>query len=448
MKLFGGSGHNKRGGDHLVSKYTTNPVEPDEPTVRFDVSGVESTEGEKTASPGPLPSEYETELDVRSKGKKRIRILCITLGCIAVLSVGVYAAVRAWIQEPDVEQGGLLTQAPGLVYESEEPRVTPSAKPSATPDATPELTPSAEPVETGEPEGDGVRRPGTYTVLAMARDEAGLNTDTMMMVKLDTEQGTLDVVSIPRDTLANVPWGTKKVNTFYGGAQGVPDIERAKEYMADVLGFPVDNAIVVDISAFVQLVDAVGGIYYDVPQDMIYYDPSQNLYINILAGPQLLNGEDALDVVRFRVGNYGTGYANGDLGRIETQQDFLMTAAKQMLNLGNIPNLPTLYQIVRDNVDTDLTDNNLAFFAQEFLKLDGENIRFHTAPIDMNGAMIGGISYVCLLVDEWIELVNDYLNPFYQEVTTANVNILTTDGWNLSSTTGVIPSWDSFTVIG
>ncbi|MDO4749767.1 MAG: LCP family protein [Eubacteriales bacterium] len=433
MKLFGGKSHKKHSEDQIVSQYTTNSVELDEPTVRFDISGADSTAGEQTASAGSLPTETDTDSFVAVKQKKKRRTLLIVLCCAFALILGAVAAIWAWIDDPDVNQEGLLTQTPGLVYDSPEP----SEEPVAEPD------PTEEPVE----EKTG-RKPGTYTVLCMAKDDAGLNTDTMMMVKLDTEEGTLDIVSIPRDILVDVPWGTKKINTMYGGAEGVPNLDRAKEYMADVLGFPVDNAIVVDIRAFIQLVDAVGGIYYDVPRPMDYDDPSQNLSIHIPAGPQLLNGQNALHVVRFRVGNNGTGYANGDLGRIETQQDFLMTVANQMLTLGNIPNLPTLYQIVRDNVNTDLTDNNLAFFAQEFLKLDKENVRFHTAPVDMGGAIIGGIAYISLIVDEWIEMVNAYLNPFYEEVTTANVSILTSDGTTLSSTTGVVPSWDSFTRLG
>jgi anionic cell wall polymer biosynthesis LytR-Cps2A-Psr (LCP) family protein len=143
------------------------------------------------------------------------------------------------------------------------------------------------------------------------------------------------------------------------------------------------------------------------------------------------------------VGNHGTGYVDGDLGRIVTQQDFLLSVAKQMLTLGNIPNLPKLIQIMEENVKTDLTSNNLAFYAQEFLKLDAENIHFHTLPAD--GVSIRGGSYMSIRTDEWLQMVNDYLNPFKQEVTEANVDILTTtNGRTFSSTTGVVPSLESF----
>ena len=191
------------------------------------------------------------------------------------------------------------------------------------------------------------------------------------------------------------------------------------------------------------MVDAVGGIVYDVPRDMFYDAPDQNLHIAIRKGLQRLNGEDALKVVRFRVGNQGTGYPNGDIGRIETQHGFLLAAARQMLSLGNIPNLPALIRIVVENVETDLKENNLVFYAQEFLKLDTENIRFHTLPADL--VSIRGGSYMSIRLDEWLEMVNAYLNPFTQEITEKNVDILTTgNGRSFSSTTGSVPSLESF----
>jgi LCP family protein required for cell wall assembly len=244
----------------------------------------------------------------------------------------------------------------------------------------------------------------------------------------------------------NVPWAVKNINNTYaalGDGVSTGSIEGVMDGLKAILGFPLDNYFLININAFEEMVAAIGGVYYDVPRDMFYDDPGQNLHIAISAGPQLLDGEDALHVVRFRIGNGGTGYANGDLGRIDTQQDFLLSVAKQMLSVGNIPNLPTLIQIAVDNVKTDLTENNLAFYAQEFLKLDGENIRFHTLQAD--GIHIGRLDYVSIHVDEWLEMVNDYLNPFSQQVTRDNVDILTTtDGVNFTSTTGSVPTVGSF----
>ena len=121
--------------------------------------------------------------------------------------------------------------------------------------------------------------------------------------------------------------------------------------------------------------DAIGGVDYNVPVNMNYYDPTQDLYINIAAGEQHLTGEEALKVVRFR-----SGYASADIGRIGTQQDFLKSVASQMLTLGNIPNLPTFIDIFEEYVETNMTTANLAYFARQFLMCKSEDINFHTLP--------------------------------------------------------------------
>lgn len=122
--------------------------------------------------------------------------------------------------------------------------------------------------------------------------------------------------------------------------------------------------------------------------------------------------------MRFR-----SGYATADIGRIGTQQDFLMSVASQMLTLGNIPNLPTFIDIFVNNVDTNLSAENLAFFARQFLMCNSENIHFYTMPY--YGDSVKGLSYVSINISEWLQMVNDSLNPYDQDVTEANVNILT-----------------------
>ena len=147
------------------------------------------------------------------------------------------------------------------------------------------------------------------------------NPDTILVGRLDTEGGMLDVVSIPRDTLVNVSWGVKKISTILNQERN--DMDRFLEHLSDLVGFTADCYAIVNLKALEKLVDCIGGVYYNVPRDMDYDDPSQDLYIHIPKGEQHLNGEDAVKVLRFRNGNNGTGYPNGDLGRIATQQDFM-----------------------------------------------------------------------------------------------------------------------------
>ena len=287
----------------------------------------------------------------------------------------------------------------------------------------------------------------------MGFDQVAYHTDTIMVGSLNTETHEIYVYSIPRDTLMNISGGTKKINELVLRGRNSCDssaseeekmqagIDRMLEGIRDLLGFDVDVYAAVDLEAFVKLIDAIGGVDYDVPVDMHYSDPSQGLVIDLNAGPQHLTGEQAVGVMRFR-----SGYATADIGRIDTQQDFLMSIASQFLSLGNIPKLGEFMSIFEEYVFTNMDTSNLAFFARQFLKCSSEDIHFATVPANYNDA-IKGLSYVSINITDWLTEVNAHLNPYSEPVTEANVNILThsfTSGFY--STTGSIAGGvDSFT---
>ena len=113
--------------------------------------------------------------------------------------------------------------------------------------------------------------------------------------------------------------------------------------------------------------------------------------------------------------------------RIGVQQSFLKALASQMLTLGNIPNLGTLIDILVKNVDTNLTAANLAWFARQFLSCRMDDVSFQTMPIGSSNT-INGVSFVSIGIDKWLALVNSSINPYLDEVTRSNVNILTSAG--------------------
>ena len=373
----------------------------------------------------------------RTPGKAG-RTAAIAVCVVLVLAFAAVAGYLAWEKPVDRAGGGLVDPT----AESVPPKA------SEAPDAEPSVEPTQDPNE-GAPAS---LNENMYTFLVVGLDQVSNSTDTIMVGRIDTETHKIDVVSIPRDTMVNVSWGTKRVNTYYSSdlVSGGNGIDGLMKGIRDLVGFDIDCYAVVDLEAFVELVDAIGGVDYDVPIDMYYYDPSQGLNISIPAGMQHLDGETAVKVVRFR-----SGYPTADIGRIGTQQDFLMSVASQMLTLGNIPNLPTFIDIFEKYVTTNLSAANISFFARQFLMCKSEDISFHTAPGN-GGDSVKGNSYYSLYVDEWLEMVNECLNPYDQPVTTANVNILTHSySSGFYSTTGVIaggadsfaanPSWSSST---
>ena len=382
-----------------------------------------------TGSHSPSPSERDAGRGPKKRsraGKAAAVAVCVVL----ILVFGAVAWYIAWEKPPERPGGGLVDPT----YESTNPQD------GGSPDATAE--PTVSPTEDPNAGAPASLNENMYTFLVVGLDQVSNSTDTMMVGRIDTENHTIDVVSLPRDTLVNVSWSVKKINTLYSADinTGGNGIDGLLDGLKDILGFRIDCYAVVDLTAFVELVDAIGGVDYNVPVNMNYYDPTQDLYINIPAGEQHLDGEEALKVVRFR-----SGYASADIGRIGTQQDFLKSAASQMLTLGNIPNLPTFIDIFEEYVVTNMSASNLAFFARQFLLCKSEDINFHTLPGNY-GDSIKGLSYVSINISEWLEMVNTYLNPYDQDVTEANVNILThSSSTGFYSTTGYVAGGvDSF----
>ena len=201
-------------------------------------------------------------------------------------------------------------------------------------------------------------------------------------------------------------------------AFGKGGMTKLAEVVSDQLGIPVDYTVSVDLTGFEALVDAIGGVNFDVPINMDYDDPIQNLSIHFKKGVQYLNGADAMRVVRFRHNNDGTGYGSEDLGRMQTQQKFLKAVAKKMLTASNIlTKIDDYAKIFNQYVDTDLSVGNLAWLGTEVLKMGVDKIDFSTLPNEWRSP------YIYLIPDETLTLVNTYLNPYVEDRTAEDLHL-------------------------
>ncbi|MBQ3257372.1 MAG: LCP family protein [Oscillospiraceae bacterium] len=272
---------------------------------------------------------------------------------------------------------------------------------------------------------DETRKKGCYTFLVAARDVASGCTDVIIVGRFDTENHTINMVSIPRDTMTNR--ADLKINTAYQGnlASGGNGIDGLKREIKKLVGFEIDSYAIVDVEAVEKLIDAIGGVYFDVPQDMHYSDVSQDLEIHLNKGYQKLSGSDAVKLLRFR-----KGYVNGDLGRIEVQHDFIKALAEQMLDIGNIPNLKAAIDIYQEHVQSNLTPGMILFYAKHFLEMDPENINFVSMPQHMGG-MVNNQSFLFISVGRWVEVINEYLNPYKDKIGQWHLDIKSSmDGGN------------------
>ena len=239
------------------------------------------------------------------------------------------------------------------------------------------------------PRAEGERKSEDYyTVLILGRDTGGGgNTDTMLLASYDVTNQKATVMSIPRDTMVNVPWDIKRINSVYNYyGEGEKGIQHLYKEVAQLVGFEPDYQVVVEWEAVGEIVDAMGGVYFDVPRNMNYDDPTQNLHIHQEKGYRLLTGDDAMQVIRYRhdnrVNGKTLGYPDGDLGRIKTQQAFLKAVIEQFLKVQNVTKINQFVKVFQNNVETDMSFTNILWFAQQavFGGLKVENVNFVTMP--------------------------------------------------------------------
>ena len=257
------------------------------------------------------------------------------------------------------------------------------------------------------------RKPDFYTILVSGSDDGNGNSDTNILVAVDAKNDFIYGVSIPRDTKA--VWNGK--NHKINAALGSGGMELMAEVVGDQLGIPVDYTVSVDLRGFAALVNAIGGVTFDVPINMNYDDPYQDLHIHFSAGPQYLTGEEALKVVRFRHNNDGSGYGSEDIGRMQTQQNFLKAVAQQTLTVDNLGKVDEFVKIFQQYVDTDLTLGNLAWLAKEAIGMGADAIQFSTLPNEWRSP------YIYLDPAETLTLVNTWLNPYVEDRTAEDLNL-------------------------
>lgn len=265
--------------------------------------------------------------------------------------------------------------------------------------------------------GLGERKAGVSTILLAGTDGDGMRTDTIMLLNINSLSGQVNLVSIPRDTLVNGGYSVPKINSAYGWAgEGKSGMEELMERVTEIIGFRPDGYLLINLDSFVELVDLMGGITFDVPVDMQYSDPAQDLYIDLQSGEQTLSGEQAMGLVRFR-----SGYTLADLERVNVQRDFVCAAAEQWVNLKNITKIPGLLAWYGGNVTTDLSVGNMAWIGLSLLRADLDMAQTETMPGTARN--ISGGSYYCLDTAAVVETVNTLLNPYQEAVTEAGVQI-------------------------
>lgn len=299
------------------------------------------------------------------------------------------------------------------------------------------------------------RRNDFYTFLVVGQDSASGTTDTVLLAAYNIHKQSLNFMSLPRDTMVNVPWDIKKLNSVssvYGG--GEAGLAALKETVSRLTGLPIDFTFSVEWAGVGALVDAIGGVDFDVPREMHYKDGTQNLTIDLKKGPQRLDGAGAMALLCYRMdsdeqGNAFGGYPDGDLGRISVQQDFLRAALAQCLaQIDEIPTLVKLAGVFANHVKSELAVGELVWLGQRALfgteggaGLSMEDVRFHTMPWVQADQVLSreyGVSPSYIAPDgrALAQLLNEGFNPYWDmELSGSNMDLMQVNAAGFLSST-------------
>lgn len=364
------------------------------------------------SAPGRWWADHRAWVAGLNRGQRVRYRLFQFLVVLSILIIGVTLFLRSWIQLPEVPNLPGTNTGPGGTTSQLQPGQTGSLSYEGA--QLPDVMLSG-------------RKDGYYTFLLAGRDTTSGLTDTIILITYDTKGQNITAISLLRDTMVNTTGktgGQKRLNAVYTrnlGDKDLSDRERTengmtalKQEVSKLTGIYPDFYVLVEWEAIGRLVDAIGGVEFEVPFLMDYRDPYQDLVIYQEPGLRLLDGEDAMQVIRFRKNSDGT-HVLGDAGRTQIQRDFLTAALKKCLTPEILLRVPALAQIFTENVSTDLTVGNILAFAQLAVGMEvEENVRFVSMPFD--NTSYRGAALVVARQDELLELLNDGINPYQEAI--------------------------------
>ena len=281
-------------------------------------------------------------------------------------------------------------------------------------------------------------------ILGVSTDTDAELTDTIMIASYNPNTQKANLLSIPRDTFTGKNQkkavASQKINSLYN-INKTPDKTLAA--VNELTGLDIKYYVVVKTEALIKLVDAIGGVKFNVPMRMKYTDTSQNLVIDLEEGEQLIDGNKAEQLLRFRHNDYQKGvgmtsypseYGDNDFGRMRTQRDFIIATLKQTLKPSNIFKIGQILEIANENVDTNLELSFVKDYIPYAVELDTENITSATLPgTTPDVSTTNGVSIFVADKKASKELIQ---SMFYADVTEENKdNTISNNTTSISTTT-------------
>lgn len=237
-----------------------------------------------------------------------------------------------------------------------------------------------------------------YNFLLLGRDKAAGLCDVIILGSVNTDNGNISFMQIPRDTYFNCSEGTyKKMNGAYNSLGSASAVAGA---VSAAIGVKIDYYLCLGLDAIERMVDEVKGIEVNIPMDMNYDDKEQNLSIHLKAGNQTLNGKAAVEFLRYRA-----GYVTGDLGRIDAQKLFLNAFAKKVSKTRNPITLYNLFKVICESSETNVKVNDLISIAYKCVQAKSGRVSYMTAPGEALQSQNSGAWYYILSAPSMSEIL-------------------------------------------
>jgi len=245
---------------------------------------------------------------------------------------------------------------------------------------------------------------GQYLILLVGVDKNGnddntdfTRTDTIMLISADTKTGEMELMSIPRDSRVKIRDKFDKVNH----AHAFGGIELTMQTLRQFLGLDIDYYVQVNYQALINIVDALGGVDYDVPEGINIHKGK----VKINPGPNHLDGNEVMWYLRTR-----NIYNNGDIGRVNTQQAFVKAMVDEMVKKSKDMNLMTFISNYIKYVKTNLPMSAMLDLAGHINSFSSDKMSTHTVP-GMEQT-INGTSYWIPDYDKTWQIVDDSYSNF------------------------------------
>lgn len=261
----------------------------------------------------------------------------------------------------------------------------------------PESTAKSEKTET-----ERITPEESVNIIVLGLDEGGFRADVIFLLNYSVDKGRLNILSIPRDTKTIINGKPEKINALY--AIGGEALLSAR--VKSMTGLTPDYYITLNFKGFREIINILGGVEFNVPINMHYDDPTQNLHIHLNKGIQILDGNKSESLVRFRKGNNNKeGYKDGDIGRINMQQEFIKAFIQQKLKLKYISKASDVFEILKQYMKTNIEVRDVKYYLKSVRNFKYDQIQAFTVPGD--SAYQNKIWYFIYDNKKTLQLIND-----------------------------------------